>query len=246
MATNDLRKKFGAVLVIDALGASNYTEVQIKKFLSARAKINEIVKELAKKVHASGNLPPPSIFTFGDTIIVTIELRAKKHFEMPLFRIWVLLRRYLYHSLENGILFRGVFSIGHYIEDQKSNTVMGPAVSDAASWYTLPEWMGISSTPKTNNYLESYYHSRDGYGDIAYLHKYPVPLKQGNYFDLYTIDWPSAFFDKGLNKHDNPKEPRKRFLELLKELQVPLGTEMKYENTKKYFTFIEKQKLEET
>jgi hypothetical protein len=241
MAGKIVKRKYGAVILLDALGASRYTEEQIKKFLSARSEINSIVKSLATELSGKGRFHSPSIFTFGDTIIITIQLGSKKYIKAHIFGITLLMRRYLFHSLGKGILFRGAFSIGHYIEDPDSNTVMGPAVTDAASWYEQPEWMGLSCTPKTNSVLEYHFAGSERQIDFRYLHTYDVPLKGGSTFNLHTIAWPSAFFDEHLLKVAEKSNPRKYFLEILKDLPVPKGVELKYENTKKYFAFVETQ-----
>jgi hypothetical protein len=60
-------------------------------------------------------------------------------------------------------------------------------------------------------------------------------------FDLYTIAWPALFYDKDMLKISRRANPRKWFIEMLKDLSVPDGAEMKFENTKKYFSFIEQE-----
>lgn len=74
MTTKKLKRKYGAVILLDALGASEYSDEKIKEFLSARAEINSLMSELANAFPGAGNFKSPSIFTFGDTIIITIEL----------------------------------------------------------------------------------------------------------------------------------------------------------------------------
>ncbi|HSY43243.1 MAG TPA: hypothetical protein VK811_04990, partial [Candidatus Acidoferrum sp.] len=81
MNSTKLHRKYGIVILLDALGASEYSDEKIKEFLKARTEIHEIIKSLAassKKVFGSEfkKACPPSIFTFGDTIIITIELRS--------------------------------------------------------------------------------------------------------------------------------------------------------------------------
>jgi len=243
MTDEKLKQKYGAVILLDALGASDYSDVKIKKFLSARTEINSIILNLSKELKGmeeSTKFNMPSIYTFGDTIITTVELNDQKYIAAHIIGISLLMRRYLFHSLAAGILFRGAFSIGSYIEDSDSNTVMGEAVTDAVAWYAKFDWMGISSTPKTNSVLEYHFSGREkSLDDIHYMHSFAVPLKNGSTFNLYTISWPAAFFNKDFLKIAGKDNPRKWFLELLQNLPVPKGTEMKYENTKAYFTYVE-------
>lgn len=226
--------------MLDALGASEFSETQIKEFLSARSEINEIIKNLSTELKGMGKFHTPNIYTFGDTIVITFTLRSKKYIEKHIRGIVILMRRYLFHSMEKGILFRGSFSIGHFIEDPKTNTVMGKALSDAASWYELSDWMGLNSTPSSNSVLEYYFSQAPQFiNDAKWIHPYEVPLKTGQTINLYSISWPATFFDKMLLKRRKQDNPKKWFLEIMKDLPVPKGTESKHENMKKYFKFIE-------
>jgi len=107
---------------------------------------------------------------------------------------------------------------------------MGEAISDAASWYEKSEWMGLCSTPMTNNILEHYL-DYERLNNAFFMIPYPVPLKNGQKFELYTVSWAGRFFHNNTSLSDG----RKYFLKLLKDQPVPLGTELKYKNTKDYF-----------
>ena len=131
-----MKKKHGIVILLDALGASSYSEDKIKHFLTARTQVNSGIKNLCSKESLKvlgpiGKFHTPIIFTFGDTVVITIELNTKKHLKTHMRIISALMQKYLYVSLKNGILFRGSFSIGDYFADENSNTVMGDAVPDA-------------------------------------------------------------------------------------------------------------------
>jgi len=223
MVEKILRKKYGMVIILDALGASEYSEQQIKQFLSSRQELNEILDHQAGWLTSVGGQRTPSVFTFGDTIIITIALSSKKKIRVHIFGVVLLMQNYLYNSLHQGILFRGAFSIGSYIEDLKSNTVMGEAVSDAVSWYAKSEWMGLASTPKTNNTLEYLFDNED-LNKPRYFHGYRVPIKDGTTEYLYTVSWAGRFFDRSDPKFSKDKPPAKMFLEALKKFSVPYGT----------------------
>jgi hypothetical protein len=100
--------------------------------------------------------------------------------------------------------------------------------------------MGLSCTPATNSTLEFYF-PEDEPAFPGFMYKYDVPLKDGRSFRLHTICWPGLFHDKFQLKGNKKTTPRKWFLEILKGLSVPAGTEQKYENTKQYFLFVEKE-----
>lgn len=238
MKSNGLRKKTGIVILLDALGASEYSEAKIKKFLAARTEINGIVAGFAKSFPRGVLFSDPVIYTFGDTIIISVQLRGIRGHAKQIFRAIMLMRRYLFHSIEQGILFRGAFSIGSYIEDGETNTVMGEALTDAAQWYEQAEWMGIASTPRTNSVLE-YYFNAQSLASPNFITPYPVPMKDGSTLGLYAISWPGAFHDKHFFKKSKKESPRKWFLEILKDLSFPRQATQKYQNTKDYFSYVE-------
>lgn len=228
-----LRKKYGIVILMDALGARQYSEKKIKEFLLARSKLNAMLTHQANSLRHSNRAiqpPKPVTFTFGDTLVVVCELRATKFRAARIYAMLMLMQNYLFHSMEQGIVFRGAFSIGTYLDDTASNTVMGEALTDAASWYEKSDWFGLASTPQTNNILESlFYEGRSKLADPMFVLQYPVPMKDGRTIDLYTVSWAGRFF------HDTAKYPEKTFLHTMQKLPIPLGTESKHFNSKKYF-----------
>lgn len=243
MVPKKLRKKQGVVILLDALGASEYTEEKIRKFLAVRTTINSMISDLAKSIPVKAKLAlsVPSIYTFGDTIVITMQIKGARDIDKQIFCACLLMRRYLFHSFEEGILFRGAFSIGSYIEDSEGNTVMGEAVTDAAQWYEKANWMGLSATPKTNNVLE-YYLSPAHLSNPEYLCMYPVPIKSNTTIDLYSISWPGAFYNDTIQKHRKQTEPRKWFLEIFKDFSFPAHAVEKYQNTKKFFLWVESER----
>lgn len=230
---SNLRKKYGIVILMDALGARQYSEEKIKKFLQARSKLNSILAHqagLLKSINKEVPAPKPVTYTFGDTLVVTCELRVKKHHAQRIYMMLLLMQNYLFHSMEEGIVFRGAFSIGTYFDDAASNTVMGEALTDAATWYEQSDWFGLASTPQTNNVLEFlFYEFRERLHSPKFVLNYPVPMKDGRAIELYTVSWAGRFFQ------DKERYPEKKFLEVMTMLPVPLGTESKHINSKKYF-----------
>ncbi|MBA3023421.1 MAG: hypothetical protein FP821_05930 [Sideroxydans sp.] len=228
-----LRKKYGIVILMDALGARQYSEDKIKRFLQARSRLNSMLAHQASSLKSANRaIPPPKpvTFTFGDTLVVVCELRVTKYRAAQIYAMLMLMQNYLFHSMEEGIVFRGAFSIGTYIDDAASNTVMGEALIDAASWYEKSDWFGLASTPRTNSVLELlFYEAKSFLVDPMFVIQYPVPMKDGRAIDLYTVSWAGRFF------HNKTKHPEKTFIDAIQKLPVPLGTESKHINSKKYF-----------
>src|SRR6266516_1160988 len=244
MSNRALKEKFGIVILLDALGAANFSTQQIKTFLSARAEVNSIVRSLAKtlpkQIPNGFKRGTPVIFTFGDTLVTTIAIETAAEIPAQITVALLLMRRYLFHSLQRGVLFRGSFAIGRYIADARSNTVMGEAVADAANWYERADWMGLCATPKTCTESE-YYLSTTPLKRPSVLLPYAVPLKDQTTHELYCVSWPGAFFDEMLAKSSKESTLRRAFWAILKELTFPLAATSKYENAKRFFSHVEQQ-----
>lgn len=56
------------------------------------------------------------------------------------------------HSIEKDVPVRGCVSCGSYFRS-RDNLFTGPAVDEAAEYYTLPQWIGISAALSANSVL---------------------------------------------------------------------------------------------
>ena len=56
------------------------------------------------------------------------------------------------NGILKGVYLRGVISIGKFYQSQ--NLIIGPAVDEAAEWYTNIEWIGVSAAPTAHFILE--------------------------------------------------------------------------------------------
>jgi hypothetical protein len=76
------------------------------------------------------------VFTCNDTVAIVYFPARSSIGRDDLGRFTIRLRSLMMHSLRDGILFRGAIAADHvYVVEDDTNTVMGPAVTDAASWY---------------------------------------------------------------------------------------------------------------
>jgi hypothetical protein len=87
---------------------------------------------------------------------------------------------------------RGTIPIGKFYVDEESNTVMGAAVTDAAAWYDLVDWVGIHATPHATLLGESLL-KQGGRNLDHLLVDYLIPFKDRSPIELKAINWPKAF-----------------------------------------------------
>jgi hypothetical protein len=221
----------GLIAILDALGAATYSEEKIDQFLKSRELVLAL---LESKVRAIGiDVRRVTTFTFNDTVLIVYRTQGTCSLK-EVIAFGELLRRFAVNSLEHGILFRGAIAIGSFYMDENTNTVMGDAVSDAAAWYNLADWIGIAATPHATLYIQSLGEQKAE--DIGRLMvDYPVPLKNRALVTLKAVNWPKAFFVRGMTPCAKGEKQRAKCLSLLARHGVPLGTEAKYFNTMDFF-----------
>lgn len=227
-------QKQGLIAVLDALGAANYNDREISRFLKSRERVLELLRDKAHAKEVRGTITENSVttFTFNDTVLIVyitpseVILDDVKHF-------CLLLRKFMVDSLVQGILFRGSISIGNFYVDDASNTVMGTAVTDAAAWYNSSDWIGINATPHATLVVQALLQGSEDLDNV--IVDYPIPLKDRSTLVLKAVNWPKAFYVKGLRPVKEGEDARGKCLELLTAHRVPKGTESKHFNTVAFF-----------
>ncbi len=269
----DKYRKNGIVVMLDALGIRTLEIEECGRFLTLRdiiiKKVNdsfpdleEQYGELCRILNEPDRLAcAPQIATFGDTIIVTWEVPSRPElFAIPLLRlvpsqlIWETIFGLTIQRGQKGFLFRGAVSCGEYIHE--GDTVLGPALVEAFTWYEAADWAGIIVTPNLGRNVG---HS---YGKLAslrqpkgrsfsaesksHLVKYEVPLKKPSsrpmwcascpFQFLWCVSWPIQFLmETPLRDHAPYKSGKEAFHAAISTFDKPAGTESKYENTIAFF-----------
>ena len=231
---------YGIVIILDALGVSNYRIDETIEFIRKR---NDLIKSLESfenlKVSKVPDIPRVKIATFGDTIIFTWAT-GKNNVTKMLPNIGEWMRATIRWGVANEILLRGSISIGEYIAD--GSTVLGPAIADAAAWYEAAEWFGVILTPKSQLYcislIERARNNQDP-NNVSFedcFVNYSVPLKNGSKC-LWAISWPYDFFAQ----EDDKMSALEVLSTALWYFPMPKGTESKYENSIKFFNWYGKK-----
>jgi hypothetical protein len=226
----------GLIAILDALGAATYSEAEIERFLESRELVLNKLDERAK----AGKIDKQrlKVFTFNDTVVIVYLARRNHGVTLEdVTTFGFRLRAFMMHSLQNEILFRGSISVGaFYGVDDHTNTVMGPAVSDAAAWYNQPDWIGVSATPHASMFIQSLLEQSPDDHEMIII-DYDVPLKGRPAVRVKAINWPKAFWVSGL-RPDRPQSARAILLSLLARHQTPIGTESKYYNAIAFFDHV--------
>jgi hypothetical protein len=232
----------GLIAILDALGAATYSDAEIDSFLHSRELVLGKLNEGAEK----GGIDTKQlhVFTFNDTVVIVYRPPSGEITLGDIRTFSIRLRALMMHSFQNRILFRGALSVGtfHKVDDE-TNTVMGPAVSDAAAWYDKADWIGIAATPHATMFIQSL-QEREASDIEAFLIDHQVPMKDQRTLKLKAVNWPKAFYVKGLRPKQLDGGARSMLLTFLSHHRAPRGTESKYSNTLDFFDCIQrKQKL---
>lgn len=227
------------VAVLDALGAADYSKEQVDRFLEARAWLLEELPRLLESYLKRYEQHRLLTFFFNDSVIIAyllddLTVKSVAHFETACH----MLRGFQTLALGRDILLRGAFAVGEvYRADKEKNTIMGPAVSDAAAWYGLSDWIGLSATPHATIFFDALIPQLSS--DLEHLLiPYGVPLKDGRKPRLRAVNWPKGFFVKGLVPSVAGPDGKSRLRTLLSRQRVPRGSESKYANTIEFFEHV--------
>jgi hypothetical protein len=236
IAKKSIKREFGAVAILDALSASNYTEAEIEEFLRSRDRVLEELNAWVEEPHGSVEIRPKELetFTFNDTIVIVLRGGSASLGFDKVTSFAAVIRKFVVDSMAAGLLFRGAAALGTFRVDTETNTVMGDAVTDAAAWYARTEWVGVHFTPRSFLELSGMYETSGSKRRWAML-PYEVPLRGGEKLHTYAINWPKIFMVPSLSPWKNGLTPRAELLHTLAQHRVPLGTEQKYLNTLAFF-----------
>jgi len=245
---------FGIVLMIDALGVSQYKNEECRQFIENQKELKENLIPLNQKLGSkpwTKHFKSSHLFTFGDTIILCLPIdRNKKSDRYSIIcQVAIYAINILKWGLEKGILFRGCISVGEYIFDE--NTVLGPAIFDAHDWYESTNWFGIILSPKSQLWVESIVEEKKRRSKKKFdkdiekiLVYYNVPLAHcpstQNTKEFLTVAWPWGYFSDDEKTEETPREV------LLNELfKIPESKEgePKFKNGIDFFDWYDKKTL---
>src|SRR5688500_8816444 len=114
----------GLVAILDALGAADFAERDIERFMKSRDLVLELLSEKAERVLGRIVKTQLATFTFNDTVVIVYRTDTPPTLgDVQAF--FTLLRKFAVDSLANRILFRGAIAIGTFRMSEETNTILG-------------------------------------------------------------------------------------------------------------------------
>lgn len=265
------RIRNGVVVLLDALGASQFGLDECEDFVRKR---DEIMDEASKsylldKHHEllKYDLAPTISAIFGDTLLFAWSFDGDKAASQPValkfLAMW--LAHFIWDGVKRQIFYRGAMSTGEILVNPGSNTVIGPAVVDAAAWYEQADWFGVIATPSFGigiDHFDLIKQSAANNNDSDEYRKYSAAcqafstdtLQSSILEDYYSPAlvrysvplktdqekemWVASWPYALLKLHNDSKGKAKvAFLDALASMSKPLpkGAEAKYEKSIKFF-----------
>lgn len=214
---------FGIVVIVDALGVSDYPIADCEKIINNFEELNFQKEEFLKLFNNEPSKPEwegaqtlsnimKNVKTseFGDSTILAFPIEEKYSIEnfVAIYLIAAHLCTVICQGLTFKVPFRGAISVGKFICNDKR--FLGPAISDVADWYETTEWFGIIFSPTAQLWLSTLIEkNKNNPGGASlmtcfdnFICKYKIPLKsslketlisQINSDDFFVVAWPSFF-----------------------------------------------------
>jgi len=239
-----MQKQFGIVLMIDALGVSDYSIEDCEKFLGTQKELKGFLNWLKNTYGKnSDHYKNSHLSVFGDTIIFCCPIDVKNEIpRRPIVDIITDAGRTVAWGIEHGVLFRGCITVGEYICEE--NTVLGPAIFDANNWYESADWFGVIISPKSQLWFDAIFENDKNKTDDKVMNRflenflvhYDVPLShpkgQQTTEKLWSVGWPSTVYARCIEENALPRAYIRN--QLFKIFQSKKG-ESKFKNGLDFF-----------
>lgn len=232
------RMQDGVVVFLDALGV---------KGIWARAEPEGVIsswEDVLKRLYGSIEKSPKTgsigdkpealnynIAAFSDTVILTLKCTDDPAAHVPL--VARIVSDAFFFALIKGIYLRGVIAIGKFY--QSKTLMIGPAIDEAAEWYTQPEWMGVSTAPSASFGLSRL---EDQKADISkWFVKYDIPSKGGVQKGEWALAWPREASKDPLIAERN-LTTRGLILDAFANRPISVAAAQKYKNTLAFYDHV--------
>lgn len=243
MSINKTRMQEGAVVFLDALGIKGiWARAEPETVVNSWEEVLDYFDMSIRKVKdgtkdATGDVCKDChIAAFSDTVIVTLPCEDPGRV-IP-FMAEIIMQPF-FAGLLKGIYFRGVISIGKFYQSQK--LIIGPAIDEAAEWYTRPDWMGVSTAPSASFGIEMIV--EQGVDISNWFVKYNIPTKSGIEENGWALAWPKRV-DQAIKRLDQKKPidhkitNRMGILNAFASRPISISADSKYKNTLSFFDFV--------
>lgn len=228
------------IIILDALGTKGKwnNPDNVKKYVESWENLTENWQKVLEDDGGNHNFKI-KLNAFSDTIILSnTGTDMDRVIPAAAHNISLL----MLDGISKNIFFRGCMSIGQVYSSDKM--IIGKAIDEAAEYYTLPEWVGITATPSAYNAIQQLRKKnklKDGVKD--FFVNYDIPLKIGiekgiliNYFNLFKQKWAKRYFKE--NQGFSTINEVKQIFENELQTTTNITASLKLRNTIEYVDYL--------
>ena len=226
-----LNEKRGIVAIIDVLGMKgSWKKASPENIQKKWNKLCNVVKEFLNNDDELKN--KHTLNTFSDTMFITIE-----HSKEKLVNFSEMIWPAIVDSIKDDIPIRGCVSYGQFSRGE--NLLIGKAVDEAAQYYHLPQWIGISTAPSANIIISKMIKNEHDPLN-QFFTKQMLPLKNSIERDAWVINWPSQYDEYGVEDNNNLDKIIQKMDAKLEDI-TDLDVALKWRNTREFCNNIRKE-----
>lgn len=176
-------ENYGVVIFLDALGMKGIWKNKDPKDTLEHwnwfvTKANEFLQQYGQETKIES-----SMYAFSDTAIITIK---KTSVEKLILKAAEICAAIIEVEMLREIYFRGCISVGKFYEHKDGAIILGPAVDEAAQYYSLPNLIGVYTAPSAYSVIERLGDNKEV--NRLYI-KYDIPLKDKIYKNGWMIKY---------------------------------------------------------
>lgn len=218
-----VQKLYGAVILLDRLGTKGIWKDNPEKALLDWNLFRSGVLHVEKRMMNENEVCKKygyisEIETLSDTIIWQVRLTTNDPYDV-LKMANTAVSGVVNFAFYMGIFLRGCISIGDYYKDGSGSSIIGPAIDEAAQYYEMPSWIGISLAPSAHLIVREQPNM-----EAFRFHSYDIPLKEGIERNGIACDWINRFTS------ERPNEIRQKLIEMMRST-YDVNIAIKYRNT---------------
>ena len=187
------RKRSGMVAIIDVLGVKgSWRSGDGAGVPGLHKRWNDLLRSTKGLLRGDDTVGRNMTFSaFSDTMFITVE---GKNYDGLLLAFGRTMWQAITHSIRKDVPVRGCVSCGSYFRS-RDNLFTGPAVDEAASYYSLPQWIGISAAPSANSVLSRAI-PRPSHRNNRIYRRHDIPLRASVEQDAWALNWPRQCDDE--------------------------------------------------
>ena len=223
----DPLEKRGMVAIIDVLGVKGSWKGNGGGVPGLHKKWNELLGSARGHLRDDRSLGRRVTFSaFSDTMFITAK--GKNYADLLLSfskAMWPVIAS----SIREDVPLRGCVSCGSYFRG-RNNLFTGSAVDEAAEYYSLPQWIGISAAPSANSVL-SREMPRQPHQNGRMYKRHDIPLKASVEQDAWALNWPRQCEDED---EEGAMEKIVKHIDEKMEGLTDIGAALKWRNTRKF------------